>query len=980
MSESNILINDLSAQIIARRIVVVVGAGISAAATKGVPAATWLGLLREGVTRCEAVVTNLPPGWGDRVRMEIASGDIDDLLSAAEKIATKLANQGGEYSRWLRETVGALRVQDSRLIKALAGLGVPLLTTNYDSLIEDVTGWPAVTWRQSSAVEYLIRGDEQGVLHLHGHWQDPQSVVLGIRSYSQILGDTHAQAILQALRATRSLLFIGFGAGLTDPNFSALLRWARDAFSMSEYRHYRLVRSSEVAAVQADYEPSDRIFVLPYGDNYEDLPPFLERLVARSTESSTSNRAKALPIGRHGVKIFISYSHQDKRYLELLDRHLAGLRRRGILEFWTDRQIRPGDDWSSEISSNIDDAEVILLLVSADFLASDYCYSAEMTRALERHRAGSARVIPIILRPVDWAASPLGNLQALPRGAKPITRWSNRDEAYVDIVNGIERVVAELHTTASQTSQRAVLASGAGTVSLVDTKRTPLADATLDRPVHQLGEVFVKQGEPILTFIEPPLFKDLKLVLLQAGRGVIVEGPSGIGKTTAVLRAISEMQGAAKLSQAASVELLSARRQADVARLETIQQWHQGIAVIDDFHRLPRELNDSVVNHLKYLADTSDRNRKLVIIGIPKTNQTLVDISFDLATRIEVLAFNKVDDDLVLELIRKGESALNIQFDRPAEIALAAGGSLNIAQYLCYHLCKKSDTLESQRQPTVVTCQLESAIEDVLIELSRKFREAIRRFIGLGGVTDRTCARLIEALAQSDDGSVSLIEFKDTAPLAAAGLKRFKKEQWLRRLFAEIPDAERMLFYDDRAERLTIDDPQLGFYLRRISLEQLARAAGVVQLKVGRIVLVLYVREDRRWFDRLRVHLGPLEQQGLVQLDAWEADRLGVGENSAIELRRAMEAASVILCIISADYLISEFMGGDTAVLIDSLMAGRNHGARVVSLVARPCHYDGTGIESFPVENPSTPLSSMDEANVDETLANVVGMIANHVS
>jgi hypothetical protein len=115
---------------------------------------------------------------------------------------------------------------------------------------------------------------------------------------------------------------------------------------------------------------------------------------------------------------------------------------------------------------------------------------------------------------------------------------------------------------------------------------------------------------------------------------------------------------------------------------------------------------------------------------------------------------------------------------------------------------------------------LEVAIENILIELGRKFREVMRRFIGLGGPTDRTCLRLLEALSQSEDGSVSFIELKDTAPLTAGGLKRFKKEKWLEKLFTEIPDSERMLFYDDKAGRLTIDDPQLAFYLRRISLPQ----------------------------------------------------------------------------------------------------------------------------------------------------------------
>ena len=194
------------------------------------------------------MVPGLPSGWAERVRSEIESGDIDDLLSAAEKISSKLGAQGGEYGRWLRETVGALRVERPDVITALKDLGVPIATTNYDSLIEQVTGLQSVSWRQSAQVEYLIRGAEPGVLHLHGYWQDPQSVVLGIRSYEAVLGDAHAQTIQQALRATRTLLFIGYGAGLADPNFSAFTQVVADVFSGSEYRHFRLALQQEVPA------------------------------------------------------------------------------------------------------------------------------------------------------------------------------------------------------------------------------------------------------------------------------------------------------------------------------------------------------------------------------------------------------------------------------------------------------------------------------------------------------------------------------------------------------------------------------------------------------------------------------------------------------------------------------------------------------------------------------------------------------------
>ena len=145
---SNNLIEDLRQEIANGQVIAIVGAGVSIGATNNNAVASWIGLLRDGVERCLAVVPGLPSGWAERVRSEIESGDSDDLLSAAEKISSKLGSQGGEYGRWLRETVGALRIERSDVITALKELGVPIATTNYDSLIEQVTGWPPVTWRQ----------------------------------------------------------------------------------------------------------------------------------------------------------------------------------------------------------------------------------------------------------------------------------------------------------------------------------------------------------------------------------------------------------------------------------------------------------------------------------------------------------------------------------------------------------------------------------------------------------------------------------------------------------------------------------------------------------------------------------------------------------------------------------------------------------------------------------------------------------------
>src|SRR6266849_1847264 len=118
------------------------------------------------------------------------------------------------------------------------------------------------------------------------------------------------------------------------------------------------------------------------------------------------------------IEIFYSYAHEDRPFCDKLEKHLSLLRRQGLITQWHDRYISPGSNLAHAISMHLERASVILLLVSADFLASDYCYSTEMQRALERHQNKEACVIPILLRPVDWKDAPFAQLQALPTNAK----------------------------------------------------------------------------------------------------------------------------------------------------------------------------------------------------------------------------------------------------------------------------------------------------------------------------------------------------------------------------------------------------------------------------------------------------------------------------------------------------------------------------------------------------------------------------------
>ena len=142
------------------------------------------------------------------------------------------------------------------------------------------------------------------------------------------------------------------------------------------------------------------------------------------------------------MKAFISYAHRDEAVLDRLHTHLAMLRREGAIDDWYDRDILAGGDIDQEIASQLESCELFLPLVSPDFLASDYCYETEMTRALERHNDGETRVVPIIVEPCDWTNSPLHRLKAIPKDGKPISEWTNDNAAYLNIVTELRRLIA----------------------------------------------------------------------------------------------------------------------------------------------------------------------------------------------------------------------------------------------------------------------------------------------------------------------------------------------------------------------------------------------------------------------------------------------------------------------------------------------------------------------------------------------------------
>src|SRR5215510_12890765 len=168
--------------------------------------------------------------------------------------------------------------------------------------------------------------------------------------------------------------------------------------------------------------------------------------IADRQDSQSAAKTVEAPLqpSRSLIRLFISYERSDEDLRLELNKHLSNLRRQQIISDWHDRRILPGQEWADQIDNALNEAQIILLLISVHFMASDYCYTKEMVRAIERHDAGEAIVIPIILSACDWQGAPFSKLQALPKDAKPIKNWNDRDEAWLDVVRGLRRVIESL--------------------------------------------------------------------------------------------------------------------------------------------------------------------------------------------------------------------------------------------------------------------------------------------------------------------------------------------------------------------------------------------------------------------------------------------------------------------------------------------------------------------------------------------------------
>ncbi|WP_158316721.1 SIR2 family NAD-dependent protein deacylase [Agrococcus pavilionensis] len=269
-----------------REVVVVTGTGISTALGSGQPQLSWIGLLKDGVQRI-----------ADRnsARADVLSQQIEIASSAADLAAVAAEvkrHLGDDFGRWISIALGDIKPSNQRLANAIAALDCPILTTNYDTLLETALGRDSVSWAQPTSIRDVVRHARPSIGHLHGVWSDPSSLVFSTSDYEALLRQEGAQEIQSSAFTMKTFLFVGVGAGLDDPNFSPMVDAYGRHFHAADGSHFRLCRDADVDAATDVGVVAD----VGYGTSHDDLAAFLEGLVAsivpdRSGEVLARSRA-----------------------------------------------------------------------------------------------------------------------------------------------------------------------------------------------------------------------------------------------------------------------------------------------------------------------------------------------------------------------------------------------------------------------------------------------------------------------------------------------------------------------------------------------------------------------------------------------------------------------------------------------------------------------------------------------------------------
>lgn len=342
-----------------------------------------------------------------------------------------------------------------------------------------------------------------------------------------------------------------------------------------------------------------------------------------------------------------------------------------------------------------------------------------------------------------------------------------------------------------------------------------------------LEQVFRLSGVPTFTFVKPQRYDEILVSVRTPGRCLVIEGPSGIGKTSVISRVLADLN----LTGAATV--LSARRSADREMIAALPEMGAiGIVIVDDFHWLDEDTKIKLSDFMKVLADTDDEDSKLILVGINKTGHQLIKFAHDLGLRLDVYRLEANSTELLEELIRLGSEHLNIHVPMAEEIARRAQGSFQLTQLICHKLCVLSGVTETLQVHQSLGISINVVIEGVLHDLSRIFKDVAITFARGSKLRREGRApylHILRWLSESDEWSLDLSEAMMANPDMKGSIGQVIDKGHLATLLAD-PEKSKVIgpyfHYDPSTTVLSVEDPKFIFFLKNLIWRAFTKEAG----------------------------------------------------------------------------------------------------------------------------------------------------------
>jgi hypothetical protein len=340
---------------------------------------------------------------------------------------------------------------------------------------------------------------------------------------------------------------------------------------------------------------------------------------------------------------------------------------------------------------------------------------------------------------------------------------------------------------------------------------------------HFVEEIFVTEGIPQFTFIKPPNYNEIFLDIRRKGKPVIIEGQSGTGKTTTVKKIITQ------LSDDIAISYYTARQPNDILNIKSIyEERRSGYFIVDDFHRLPNDLQTTLANLAKLSAETSDENLpKLILIGINQVGASLINMVPDIAKRCGIHRIHPANKELTLQLIENGEEKLNIKIDNPDGIYEESKGDYWLTQSLCQTVCIQNNVIETVIEIISANFIAEKVRKSMVGRLTHAYKEPIKEFCRGRRFrpSNDPYFKLLKLISSQESSIVDLNELANANNDLRASINGIKENR-LSILLESKPNCAQYFFYDKETKVFAVEDPAFFYFMRHVDWEEIRRECG----------------------------------------------------------------------------------------------------------------------------------------------------------